>query len=432
MINRYFFSALLLITAGLCKAQTVLTPGNIPFETKWLKNGRVEMGVYSLDGGSQTEISTFAMDINADNKTLSIFTYMKLMGMDEPWIDTSIADGTTFKPIYRSSYSINKEMRLKYGKDVTGYYYDKKSGKKTVVKDAVKETFLDSYTYPYLLGLLPLTSGYSASLPVYDFKPENDGNVKKSVIEEVKSGMYVSEYYGSRKVWLVNVLEEATNDRYIYSIDKDNRRLWKVEIFANGQHLLMVDKEIDYNPIKSSFDKVATLKMIKSGSAVISGQVFAKDNENEGLMSKMAVLNVNKKQFPREGTTIVLIPYTDYFKEWMKLNESLRKKGRSYPMPKDVADCIKTTTVYDDKGHFEFVNLMPGDYMLYTEFGYTHTTRRTEVTGYTDTYINGLYQGTRTNTVSRAYGQSASASIKRVVSIDKEGEKVETKLKKTL
>ena len=195
---------------------------------------------------------------------------------------------------------------------------------------------------------------------------------------------------------------------------------------------MMVDKEIDFNPIKSPFDKVATMKLIKSGSAAISGQAYAKDNENEGLLSNIAVVNINKKQYAPEGTSIVLIPYTAFFKEWIKLNESSRKKGRSIPLPQDAADCIKVVTVYDDKGHFEFVNLMPGDYLVYTEFGYRHTTRRTEVTGYTDTYINGLYQGTSTNTTSRSYSGNAGASIKKVVTIEKEGEQVEIKLKKTL
>ncbi len=425
---------LLMLTTGWCHAQTALTPGKIPFDTKLLKSGKYEMGCFVMNGGRQTEFGSFIIDIafNSD-QNLSIYTVLNLFGSNEPRLDTTVADGNTFKPLYRSSFNKEYDLQLNYDKEVTGYHFDKQSGKKSVIKDAVDNAYLDGYCYPYLLGMLPLTAGYNASMPVYDYRPENTENVKNAVIEEVTTNRYISKLTGEHKVWQVTVYEEATGDKYQYYLDKDTRRMWKVDIFSKaGQHLVMVDKEIDFNPIKSPFDKVATMKLIKSGSAAISGQAYAKDNENEGLLSNIAVVNINKKQYAPEGTSIVLIPYTAFFKEWIKLNESSRKKGRSIPLPQDAADCIKVVTVYDDKGHFEFVNLMPGDYLVYTEFGYRHTTRRTEVTGYTDTYINGLYQGTSTNTTSRSYSGNAGASIKKVVTIEKEGEQVEIKLKKTL
>lgn len=428
-----FFTLILLITAGLCNAQVALTPGKIPFETKYLKTGKYEMGCYIVDGGRETEISSFIIDINANKETMSIVTTLNLVGAGDPRIDTIISDGKTFTPLYRSSFNDKYDLRINYGKEVTGYHYDKQSGEKRVIKEPVNETFFDGYCYPYLLGLLPLASGYSASMPVYDYRPENTVNLKKAIIEEVTSGMYTSSLTGPHKVWLVTVFEQATNDKYVYYIDKETRRLWKVDIFSNaGQHILMVDRETDFNPFKSTFDKVATMKLIKSGSAVISGQVYAKDNENEGMLSGIAVININKKQYARAGTSIVLIPYTDFFKEWIKLNEASRKKGRAVPLPKEAAECIKTTTVYDDKGHFEFVNLMPGDYLIFAEIGYVHTSRRTEVVGYTDTYVNGLYQGTSENTTVRSYVGNTSATVKKVVKIEKEGETVEVKLKKTL
>ncbi len=433
LILPVFPTLLLAAATGLCQAQTVLTPGDHSFDKKWLKSGKYEMACFSLDGGrNKTEISTFVIEINSGSGPLAIYTTLKLPGSDDQWKDTSIVDGHTFKPVYRSSFNRNREMVLKYGKEVTGHYYDKQTKERSAIKEPVKEAFFDSYSYPYLLALLPLASGYNAHMTVYDYKPGNTSNIKKTLIEEVKNSLYVSELTGEHKSWHVSVYEQATNEKYEYYIDKETRRLWKIEVFSNGQHILMVDKELDYNPFKSKFDKVATLKMLKSGSAVISGEAFARDNQNEGALGGMAVLNINKKQYARAGTQIVLIPYTDIFREWMKLNEASRKKGRAIPLPADVAECMKVTTVYDDKGHFEFVNLMPGDYLLYTEFGYVHTSIQTEVTGYSDRYINGLYQGTYTHTTTNAYDGNASAAIKKVVTIKKEGDKVEVKLKKTL
>lgn len=412
------------------KAQTV-TGSNV-LEKKWLKSGKYEMACYAESGGQLVEMSSFAIEISVQHKTLSVYTALTLSGSNDQWIDTSIADAVTFKPQYRSCYNRNREFVLKYGKEVAGYYLDKKSGKRTSVKETVQTDFVDSYIYPYMLGLLPLKSGYNTSLTVYDYKPENSSNIKKALIEEVKSSRYISSLTGEHNTWQVSVYEEATGDRYDYYIDKETRRIWKVDIHTQNQHLVMVDKESDFNPFKNTFNKDATLQLVKSGSAVISGQTFARDNENEGLLKGMAVLNVNKKQYAPEGTSIVLIPYTDFFKEWIKLNEASRKKGRSIPLPQEALSCIKVASVYDDKGHFEFVNLMPGDYLIFTAFGYNHTSRRTEVTGYTDTYVNGLFQGTSENTVTNSYNVNASASIKKIVTIKEPGEQVVVKLKKTL
>lgn len=389
------------------------------------------MGYYAISEGKKTELCSFVIDIHADNKTLSVFTTLNFLNSSEQWTDTSISDAATFKPIYRSSFNKDREYILKYGREITGHYYDKKTRKRNAVKETATGSYFDSYTYPYLLGLLPLSTGYKKDLAVYEYMPKNSSNIKNARIEEVKNNIYVSEFTGEHKVWQVSVFEEGTNSYYEYYIDKETRRIWKIEVKSKGQQLLLVDKEIDYNPFKTKFNKEETLKLIKSGSAVISGEAFARDNENEGILKGMALLNINKKQYARQGTTIVLIPYTDFFKEWVKLNEASRKKGRGIPLPKEAAECIKTTTVYDDKGSFEFVNLMPGDYLVFTEFGYVHTSRRTEVVGYTDTYVNGIFQGSSANTQSFSYRNNAAASIKKVVTIKKEAEQVSIKLKKT-
>lgn len=424
-----FLTALLLCI--FCNAQTSLQPGSNMFEKKWIRNGLTEMAYYVINGGEKVEICTFSININSSSRNLAVYTKLQFLHSDEQWIDTCLSDAITFEPIYRASYSKDKEYVFKYGKEVTGYYLDKKTKKRSVVKEAVKGTFFDNYTYPYLLGLLPLTSGYKTNLSVYEYKPGNTANVKKVRVDEVKSNKYVSSLTGDYKVWQVNVFEEGTGDRFEYYIDKDTRRIWRIDIYSKGQQMMLVDKEIDYNPFTTTFNKEETLKLITSGSGVITGQAFARDNENEGLFKGLAILNTHKKQYAQAGTTVVLIPYTDFFKEWMELNEKSRKTGRAIPLPKEAAECIKTTTVYDDKGNFEFVNLMPGDYMLYTEFGYVHSFNRTEVVGYTDTYINGMFQGTRENTTTNKYSTNSSVAVKKVVTLKKEGEKVSVKLKKT-
>ncbi|MGV3767504.1 MAG: hypothetical protein ACO1NW_15325 [Chitinophagaceae bacterium] len=420
----------LLLASLLAEGQTLLTPGSSVFDKKYIKNGSYEMACFAVANGQQMEVSSFTVTISSNNKTLSVYTAMQMNNAPEVWRDTSVADIATFKPVYRSSFNPQREMVLHYGNGVKGYYYDKKLRKKTEVHEQAANAFFDGYAYPYLLGMLPLTSGYKNDLAVYEFKPENKTNIKRARIEEVKSNLYTSNLTGEHKCWEVTVFEEATNDYYHYYIDKNTRRLWKIEIRSKGQNLVLLDKETDYNPFTTTFDKEETLKMIKSGNSVITGQVFARDNQ-AGIKG-VAVLNVNKKQYAKAGTSVVLIPYTDFYKEWYKLNEASRKKGRAIPLPKAAAECIKVTTVYDNDGHFEFTNLMPGDYMLYTEFQYVHTATHTEVVGYTDTYINGAYAGSTANTNSYNYNTNVGAAVKKIVTISKNGEKMEVKLKKTL
>jgi len=403
-------------------------PGSL-FDKKWHRNGRSEMAYYYLQNGGNTEICTFRIDVSQHNNQLVVYTMLSFTGTNDKWADTSISDWKTLTPVYRASHNKDREYALRYGKEVSGYYLDKKTRQRHQVTEPVVNNFVDSYTYPYLLGMLPLASGYKTDFAVYDYKQGSKSNVKKVKVVEVRSNTYESPVTGSHKVWQGSVVEEATGDTYDYYIDKDNRRIWKIDLVSGGKQFPLLDKETDYNPFTATFDKDATMKMITTGNSVITGQVFARDNQ--APIKGIAVLNINKRQYASKGTSVVLIPYTAYFKEWLKLNKKSRKTGRAIPLPKDVADCMKVTGVYDDEGHFEFVNLQPGEYLLYTEFEYVHQATQTEVVGYTDTYINGMFQGTSANTVSHDIAVSAKATVQEVVTIKKNGDKATVKLKKT-
>lgn len=413
-------------------AQSLIKPGDNSFDKNFIKSTHYEMSYFAVSGRQTVEISSFDVEVKVNEKTIEVYTRINTPAGNSIWIDTSIADINTLKPVYRSSDNSDKQYHLKYGNAIEGYYFDKKLNKGNQVKDNNKGDFFDSFIYPYLLGALPLSSGYKAILPVYEYRPGAKSMISNTLITEVKNSMYRSEITGEHAVWQVSVFEEGTNVKYEYYVDKESRKLWKVEILAsNGKQYLMVDKEIDYNPFVATFDKEQTYKMISAGSATISGQIYARDNENT-TKGGIAILNVNKKQFAQQGTTVILIPYTDYFKEWIALNEKLRKKGQAVPLSKEAVACIKVTSVYENDGKFEFTNLMVGEYYLFTEFGYAHTASRTEVVGYTDTYINGFFQGTIANTQVNRYKTSATAALKKIVTINKEGEKITVKLKKTL
>jgi hypothetical protein len=428
----YFILFVFSLNLTVGYAQSTWKIDSQSFDRKWIKKGITEMTCYSRSGNQLVPFGVFDINVTEKNDRLSIVTRLKMIHTDQTWTDTSISDGNTLQPIYRSSYTPDRRMVLQFGKEVKGYYYDRKLNRETSVKEPITAAMLESYTYPYLLAALPLSSGYKAELLVYDYKTGQQTNVNKVVIEEVRSSSYASEFSGEHAVWCATVNEPATNDQYTYYIDKETRRLWKIELRSKNQYVVMLNKEAEESTITARFDKEQAMAMIQSGKSVIEGQAFARDNENEGILGGKAIFNINKKQYAAKGVAVLLIPYTAYYKEWVTRNESLRKRGKSIPLSKEAAACIKVATVYDDKGSFEFVNLQAGEYLLYTEFGYIHTSNRTEVVGYTDTYINGMFQGTSANTETYKVQGGASANIKKIITIKKDGEKVTVKLKKTL
>jgi hypothetical protein len=181
---------------------------------------------------------------------------------------------------------------------------------------------------------------------------------------------------------------------------------------------------------KAKFDKKHTMQLVTGGKSVIKGQAFARDNES-GIKG-IAVLNINKKQFAPRGTTVVLIPYTDYYKEWIEVSKKYGKQGKVVQLPKEAKECIRVVQITNDEGNFEFNNLMPGQYLLYSQFGYQHTQHASEVVGRKDYYVNNSYQGSSDILSYFTYGVNASAYVDKVVTIKNDGDVEHIKLKRTL
>jgi hypothetical protein len=164
---KYIFSALISIILLNTNAQNLLSPGENVFEKKFMRKGTYEMAYTVDNNGQQLEIGTYKIEINPGVKNVSVYTLLTLAYNGETWADTSIADANTFSPVYRSSFNSSKEFVLHYGKDVTGYYLDKRTKKRNTIKEPVKEGFFDNYASPHLLGMLPLfMSTHPATTPM--------------------------------------------------------------------------------------------------------------------------------------------------------------------------------------------------------------------------------------------------------------------------
>jgi hypothetical protein len=419
------------------RSQIKIVPGDSSIDKSWIKSNSYTMGYAIYKNGSYIEIGNYKTDIVVENQKIDIKTSLSFKNSDIVWKDHFISNANNFKPISnKSERSGDRTLSLNFSNSITGEFQDNKTGKKTPINENSKGNYFDIAIYPYILKGLPLQSGYKAVLPIFDYESVYANNKFCNVIiKEVKTDLYISNLTGEHKVWKVSVFEESTKHNFQYYIDKETRKIWLISIVsAKGDKIELKNKEIDFNPFQNVFNKEETLKLVNDGNSTIEGVAFARDNQNEGALKGIAILNINKKQFAPKGTTIVLMPYTAYYKEWMTLNKKQDKikNAQPIPLPKEAFDCFKFTTIYDDEGHFEFTNLLPGDYFLSTSFKYQHTSLRSEVTGVSDVYIGGNYVGSNVYSSVFAYSSLGAANVQEIVTVKKEGEKVKVKLKKTL
>ncbi len=381
--------------------------------------------LYIFSNG-QASISESAEIYEGDKR---VFIYIKMTDLNNNKllsIDTCISETNTLAPIYHSSFAVNNEYVLHYSKqNVTGYYLDKINNTNSTINDPINVPLIDSYCLEYMLTTLPLAPGFKKSFNTYGYSLYNRSNISKVSIDDVESDVYASKQLGNRDVWKVS-LTTTTNgvqDKSFYCIDKETRKILKSFDENDGTNILGLNSEDDFNPYHSKFDKEATLKLLTGGKSVISGQAFVRGDFR----------NLESKKLAQKGTPVQLIPYTDFYKEWFEANEKASRTGQSAPLPKDAAECIKTTEISDNKGHFEFTNLMPGDYLLLVNFfTFKHLSHEKKI--YSDEYNGyGNYVGTvqtGLRSVNDGIG-TGSASVRKIVTIKQDGQKVTVKLNQT-
>ena len=223
-------------------AQTTLIPGKKSFDKKWIKTQTYQMKWFALKDSAKFEMGSVSTQIINDNKYLTIITRFNMKNSKAPWEDTTVAEIKTLKPIRHSSYNMQRDIAINFGKIVTGFYNDKTKQQNTIISDTTTSEYFDSNLYPALIGWLPLNGGYKQDISIYEYNPSGKIGVIKATINDVKSGTYQSSLSGTKNVWVVTVTDEIGNgkdDFMTYYIDKTDRRLWKQEINAGGRKMLM-------------------------------------------------------------------------------------------------------------------------------------------------------------------------------------------------
>lgn len=416
------------------KSQSKILPGDKSLNMSLIKTGKFTMGYNVVQDGKATEICIYETELNLSNQKFNLKTSLNFISSDLQWKEDIVADIKTLKPIRRISERDTRSFTINFSDNVTGELTTKGKPKGKPIKFSITEEYFDIATYPYVLAALPLTTGYKATIPVLDYDAKEPTRVYHVLVNEVKSHIFRSDLTGDHNVWKVAVFEESSKNIFNYYIDKETRKIWRVDISANRTVLFLLDKETDFNPFKNKFDKEETLRMIKQGSSTILGETFARDDRSgkDDKLIRIDILNVNKKQFVPKGTKVLLMPYTAFYKEWFDINKKQAKvkNAKPIPLPNDARECIVFTEVYNDDGNFEFTNLMPGEYLLFTSFNYQDFFSKSEVVGKANVYANGHYQGTEVYTDMFGYTQQGNANYQKNVSIKKNGETLKVKLKR--
>ncbi|EDM38359.1 hypothetical protein PBAL39_02052 [Pedobacter sp. BAL39] len=423
----------LILVLGLLPAiafsQKTIVPGSPDIKTTYLKPEKSAYTVYYVKDTSWNKMGMLDYDIAFSGSQLN-FNY-KYTDKSNTWSKrrTSVVDAKTLKPISFMSEGVETKLVLNFGESIKGTYYSKKKNKTTQVNVKPKTKFIDFNLADHLFCTLPLDVGYKAIIPEFYYAENTDTLITNYIIKEVKSYVYQSPRTGKHQAWLVTVLEESTGAIYNYVVDKKDRRLWQREMsMGKGMWEICVNEEIDYQPIKNKFDSKYAIRQVTKGNSVVIGTAYARESSGKKLGG---LVNTAKKQFAPKGTEITLFPSSAYYEEWLSVNKQIKKQGKmpEVPLVSDFGTAIKKTKVYDDEGHFEFLDLMPGTYVVMASFDFTNSYNYSYVSGYTNYYNYWGYTGSTTNYGSARQSYRDKANIEKQVTIDKDGEKKEVSLK---
>tara|TARA_R110002051_G_scaffold188453_1_gene257853 strand:+ start:5793 stop:6530 length:738 start_codon:yes stop_codon:yes gene_type:complete len=224
----------------LFSQETLLSPANNTANKNYIKSESYVMSWFMLADTRKIEIGSIQTQIQKGKETINIITTVNMKQSPAKWIDSTIVAAQSLKPLYHSSYNQQRDMVLKFGQKVTGYYLDKQTATKTQISEESNQSYFDSNFYPQLLRLLPLKEGYSNTISIFDYNPKAKTGVLKATIKSTENTTI--NFNGEEKqVWKVTATDDLSNNTAIttYYIEKTTRQLLKQEMDFGGRKMLM-------------------------------------------------------------------------------------------------------------------------------------------------------------------------------------------------
>ncbi|WP_316807782.1 hypothetical protein [Pedobacter agri] len=240
--NRLVFTLIFCFIALKNYSQQSIVPKNNIVESKWIHNTNYEMKWTMLRDTNRLDIGTVKTNVIVSKKDILVVTAVHLKGATAGWIDSTIVKKTDLSPVYHSSFNAQRDMIIYFGKTITGYYHDKKTGEKKQISEQVAPGYFDSNFYPMLINWLPLNLSLKTDIAIFDYNPNGKTGLMKASILSVAEGVYQSKKIGKRSAWIVEVKDEiggANGATSFYYIDKLTRQLYKQEISAGNRKMEM-------------------------------------------------------------------------------------------------------------------------------------------------------------------------------------------------
>ena len=220
--------------------ETPLSPINNTANKKLIKSETSEMSWFMLKDSVKIEIGNIQTQIQKEKEKIYIITTVNMKQSTSTWVDSTIVETQTFKPVYHSSFNQQRDMVLKYEETITGYYLDKETDIKTQISEESSESFFDSNFYPQLIRWLPLKDGYSANFSIFDYNPRSKIGIITATVKNTEETT-ISFNGKAIQVWKVETTDDISNNSTIntYFIQKSTRKILKQEIDFGGRKMLM-------------------------------------------------------------------------------------------------------------------------------------------------------------------------------------------------
>jgi len=217
-----------------------LSPKNNPADMGLIKPEDSKMSRSMVKDSTEIQIGEVQTRIRKEKDKIYIITTVDMERSPSKWIDSTVVSKLDFEPIYHSSFNQQRDMVLKFGDKITGYYLDKQTNTRTQISEEADSPFFDSNFYPQLIRFLPLKEGYSNTIWIFDYNPKSKTGVMTGTIKNTENT--TTEYRGETKqVWKVVTTDEISGNSATstYYIDISTRKILKQEIDFGGRKMIM-------------------------------------------------------------------------------------------------------------------------------------------------------------------------------------------------
>lgn len=227
-------------TLSTFSQENILTPLNQQANESLLKSETYSMDWFMVTDTTEVKIGEVETQIQKKKAVTYVITQVKMNRSTNKWVDSTVVATKNFEPIYHASYNQQRDMVLKFDEKVTGYYLDKKSSTRTPILEETNTSFFDSNFYPQLIRWLPLKTGYSSTIAIFDYNPKSETGVLTATIKNTEQATL--ELKGVfKEVWKVSVTDDISKNSAIstYYIEKESRKVIMQEIDLGGRKMIM-------------------------------------------------------------------------------------------------------------------------------------------------------------------------------------------------